>query len=221
MRMNIGNRPGQRARGFTMVELLTVIAIVVILIGLVVGGFTAVKSRSSRATTLMMFRAIEAALQRYYADWGAYPYFEEKLITVQMPNPANPGSYRDKTERVMDTVATNLSPPANAPDGLKAMGILYAALNARVRNGPYMPGAAAQTVDKTVDDAVITLFTDGWGRPIMYGPPLPAANVTDGSRPLMPRLESQGADEFDTADNLKNYNYDMLLEDNVPYKRTN
>jgi len=212
MRFSIGSRKGDPPRAFTLVELLTVIAIIAILMSLVVGAFTGTKGRVARENTGLMFRALESALQAYYRDWGAYPYFVEVVMKVN-----------DKDERVMDRVSDTLIPPGGSED-LEAMGILYAALNTRMRNGPYMPGSSSQTVEIMVSTGVgqaypVMVYADGWGRPIMYGPPLTAPNPTDGSTPTLPRLESRGGDEFDKGDNLKNYNYDQSLEELSWYRR--
>ena len=211
MRFILGSRKGDPPRAFTLVELLTVIAIIAILMSLVVGAFTGTKGRVARENTGLMFRALESALQAYYRDWGAYPYFVEVLMKVN-----------DKDERVMDRVSDTLIPPGGSED-LEAMGILYAALNARMRNGPYMPGSSSQTVEIMVSTGgrayPVMVYADGWGRPIMYGPPLTAPNPTDGSTPTLPRLESRGGDEFDKGDNLKNYNYDQSLEELSWYRR--
>jgi len=213
MRFILGSRKGDPPRAFTLVELLTVIAIIAILMSLVVGAFTGTKGRVARENTGLMFRALESALQAYYRDWGAYPYFVEVLMKVN-----------DKDERVMDRVSDTLIPPGGSED-LEAMGILYAALNARMRNGPYMPGSSSQTVEIMVSTGgggqayPVMVYADGWGRPIMYGPPLTAPNPTDGSTPTLPRLESRGGDEFDKGDNLKNYNYDQSLEELTWYRR--
>ena len=213
MRFSIGSPKGDPPRAFTLVELLTVIAIIAILMSLVVGAFTGTKGRVARENTGLMFRALESALQAYYRDWGAYPYFVEVMMKVN-----------DKDERVMDRVSDTLIPPGGSED-LEAMGILYAALNARMRNGPYMPGSSSQTVEIMVSTGgggqayPVMVYADGWGRPIMYGPPLTAPNPTDGSTPTLPRLESRGGDEFDKGDNLKNYNYDQSLEELSWYRR--
>jgi prepilin-type N-terminal cleavage/methylation domain-containing protein len=213
MRFILGSRKGDPPRAFTLVELLTVIAIIAILMSLVVGAFTGTKGRVARENTGLMFRALESALQAYYRDWGAYPYFVEVVMKVN-----------DKDERVMDRVSDTLIPPGGSED-LEAMGILYAALNARMRNGPYMPGSSSQTVEIMVSTGgggqayPVMVYADGWGRPIMYGPPLTAPNPTDGSTPTLPRLESRGGDEFDKGDNLKNYNYDQSLEELTWYRR--
>lgn len=206
--MNTGRRSGPRARGFTLVELLTVIAIMAVLISLVVGAFTGVKNRVARENTILMFRALEGALQRYYADWGAYPWSEEVKFTVS-------DRVRGDTQVVVMDKADLASVPGSSGKGIQATALLYIALNARVRNGPYLPGSSTQAIEKKITSGSSTYtyqaYADGWGRPIMYAPP-PKRDQRDLSKPLLPRLESKGADEFDPTDNLKNYNYDDSLE---------
>jgi len=231
MRFSIGSPKGDPPRAFTLVELLTVIAIIAILMSLVVGAFTGTKGRVARENTGLMFRALESALQAYYRDWGAYPYFVEVVMKVN-----------DKDERVMDRVSDTLIPPGGSED-LEAMGILYAALNTRMRNGPYMPGSSSQTVEIMVSTGggqayPVMVYADGWGRPIMYGPPGmhkehrdTGPNTVllvdmDSTGSTMPRLESRGGDEFDKkvgkydkGDNLSNYNCDQSLEELSWYRR--
>ena len=215
MPMNTGSRTGPRVCGFTLVELLTVIAIMAVLISLVVGAFTGVKNRVARENTILMFRALEGALKRYYDDWGAYPWFEEVKCTISDP-------LKGPTDVViMDKVNLTVL-PLSPSKSVQATALLYTALNMRVRSGPYLPGSSTQAIEKkdTVGNRPYTflMYADGWGRPIMYAPP-PKKDQRDLSKPMLPRLESKGADEFDPADNLKNYNYDDSLEQDseTPY----
>jgi prepilin-type N-terminal cleavage/methylation domain-containing protein len=193
-------RPGA-GRGFTLVELLTVVAIIAILMALVAGAFTAVRGSYQRAATIEVFRAIEAGLQNYYNDWGMYPY----RAPVEIADPSKPS----RKIQIMDTVAVSLNPVAGAGD-IELPALLYAALNARIRSGPYMGGSTPLTKEvKTTSSGrtyTCMVFVDGWDRPILYGPPVSGSGIT------MPRLESKGVNEADKEDNVKNYNYTDSLE---------
>jgi len=63
----------KKYRGFTLIELITVITIIVILAGLIlsVAGYVQRKGATSRAQAEI--KAMEAALESYKADNGAYP----------------------------------------------------------------------------------------------------------------------------------------------------
>lgn len=64
-----------RKRYFTLVELLAVMAIIIVLAGITVGGimFATGKAEVSRTTALMT--EFEAALEEYKNDYGVYPVY--------------------------------------------------------------------------------------------------------------------------------------------------
>lgn len=82
----------RNASSFTLIELMTVVAIIAILAGLVLGGAGAVRQRASRGQAKAEIAAIEAALGRYQMDFGTYPV--SSGITPSGTNyPATPSSY--------------------------------------------------------------------------------------------------------------------------------
>lgn len=69
--------------GFTLIELLVVVSIIVVLAGITVGvaGFVQNKQTEAKATTHL--KLMEAALEEYRADVGAYPQvFDEKGLII-------------------------------------------------------------------------------------------------------------------------------------------
>ena len=66
-------RRGDRASGFTLVELLTVIAIIVLLVGITIGilGFATKKGALSKAEGQLAL--IVSGLQRYEKEFGEFP----------------------------------------------------------------------------------------------------------------------------------------------------
>ncbi|MHC4500307.1 MAG: type II secretion system protein [Planctomycetota bacterium] len=60
-------------RGFTLVELLTVLAIITLLVGLLVPSLTMVRRTAKEAKQKAMLASIEAALTAFRNDYGDYP----------------------------------------------------------------------------------------------------------------------------------------------------
>ncbi|MCX7803618.1 MAG: type II secretion system protein GspG [Planctomycetota bacterium] len=61
------------ARGFTLVEMLVVIAIITILAGLVLAGVTAARRHAKEKAAESTIKRIELAATRYETDFGDYP----------------------------------------------------------------------------------------------------------------------------------------------------
>lgn len=71
--------PGGDRGGFTLIEIIAVIAIMIILAGLVVPSILSVQNRAKRAQTEALFGKIVNALTLYYQDHGGYPDFTGNL----------------------------------------------------------------------------------------------------------------------------------------------
>lgn len=65
--------PVAKTSGFTLVELLTVIAIIMILAGIVVGVQRGVYSSQANAKARAEIQAIATAVEQYKAQYGTYP----------------------------------------------------------------------------------------------------------------------------------------------------
>jgi len=64
---------------FTLIELLTAMAIVMILAGITIGGISYASARADQAKTLATMAEFETALEDYKNDYGAYPVFSGKV----------------------------------------------------------------------------------------------------------------------------------------------
>ena len=71
--MNSHTRPSLRRRAFTLIELLTVIAIIAILMGLLFPVFGVVKEQARKAEARAACVAIVNAARHYNTEYGKYP----------------------------------------------------------------------------------------------------------------------------------------------------
>jgi type II secretion system protein G len=84
--------------GFTVVELLVVIAVISMLAALVLGGVMGARRAADRNHTRMIIQLLDAAIGQYESEWGDYPPGNgeagggEDLYTA-LTSPANSRSY--------------------------------------------------------------------------------------------------------------------------------
>ena len=69
--MNQGIRPHQR--GFTLIEMMTVITIVIILTGITVAGFSFINDKQANAKAKIDIELLSKGIEQYKLDWGEYP----------------------------------------------------------------------------------------------------------------------------------------------------
>ena len=74
-----------RHRHFTLIELLTVIAIIAILAGITFGGITYASNKAQHDKTVSIMLQFEDALEAYKKDYGVYPISTKDSTTGKHP----------------------------------------------------------------------------------------------------------------------------------------
>ena len=66
--------PRRGEKGFTLVELMIVVAIIGILAAIAIPQFTKYRSRAQNSAALSDMRNLKTDLEGYYAEWMSYPF---------------------------------------------------------------------------------------------------------------------------------------------------
>lgn len=83
--VNLTPNPSRR-RGFTLLELLTVVAIIAVLCALLVGAVAGVRERARRAQALSFIRSIEDAAKVFQLAYNRWPWeIEGKTLAQKLP----------------------------------------------------------------------------------------------------------------------------------------
>jgi prepilin-type N-terminal cleavage/methylation domain-containing protein len=80
----------RRARGFTLIEMLVVIGIILVLAGLLLPAITGAYKKAHRAAMAMDLQAVGAALDAYKRDFGDYPRVHTDPGLTPQPDRPNP-----------------------------------------------------------------------------------------------------------------------------------
>jgi len=62
-----------KRRGFTLIELMVVIAIIIILAAIAIPNYLSMTARAKKSRVAADFGALGVALESYKTDWGTYP----------------------------------------------------------------------------------------------------------------------------------------------------
>jgi len=181
---------GRRADGgFTILELLTVVAIITMMTALLIVGTIRVRTRSKKTATFANIALLERAIDSYAMDWREYPC------------EATTGVYAGAADAFYE----------NAANVLGINTALVEQLVTKQKEGPYLPDS--KYLIDTDADGTPDIFVDAFssstsdGAPLCYkrpGNPNPAVTVQNNPAP---DIFSAGPDgDYSTPDdNLKNY----------------
>jgi prepilin-type N-terminal cleavage/methylation domain-containing protein len=104
-RATIQNSQSKIQNGFTLVEMLTVIGIIVLLVSILLPVVSAVRIKGQTADTAAMLARIASGIQSYYGDFNAYP---GPLHNGQIYNGGIPVNITGLTDTQQITQAENL-----------------------------------------------------------------------------------------------------------------
>jgi len=185
------------ASGFTMVELLVVISIIIVLAGLLMPAIMAAMRKAHETQTLNLIHQCEVAAQSFFNDYGDYPpstWAEvDELFKIPNPNPADIGTGSGWDGGLFSGISgTNgyrdqNSSPSTINEGIEVLTYCLATRN----GGPYLQPSADQlgNTDGDHDDAdldgdgtndvrqatnpyfggnQVFELVDYWGNPLVY-----------------------------------------------------
>ncbi len=92
-------------KGFTLIELMIVIAIIIILAAIAIPNYLKMTERAKKARVASDFESLATALESYRTDWGSYPV----ASTAVKVNDSTAVLYQELTGTGTSSTATNVS----------------------------------------------------------------------------------------------------------------
>ena len=192
----------RQVQGFTLIELLTVMTIIGILAGLVLGTFKFVQEKAARSRAEAEIKAMEAGLESYKADNGDYPDNGTGAGTTQNLNAAsvgNPSSYKAQSVILYRALSgdTNLDRRVTSADG--GTDIFGASVSPASTTAPkaYFEFKPNQ-LEPSNGTGAVTAIIDPWGNSYGYST-ANRANSANGFNPTFD-LWSTGGQTAATTD---------------------
>jgi prepilin-type N-terminal cleavage/methylation domain-containing protein len=151
MKHTTTGKTGSR-RGFTLVEMLTVIAIIAILAAMILSGVTKAKTSAMKATAKMEMKNLEAAILQYEKEYNLYPISQQTDKDVTLGTASIPGGVSGYSGLVLDNSDTMKilldKDPARNPRHIKFF-------DAKLARDDGLPGLGPTD----------NVYRDPWGRP--------------------------------------------------------
>ena len=147
-------------RGFTLIEMITVVAIIIVLAGLVISVSGYVNQKANRTKADGEMRAMFSALDSYKADNGIFPKTEETDKLDPRVDIAPTSSNYIKANLALYSAITGDYEPSDAPDGRPEK-------NSKSYH-QFVPSQLNHTKDGSGGVASVRYISDPWGNPYGY-----------------------------------------------------
>ncbi len=76
----------KKREGFTLIELIVVVAIIGLLISIVISSLGAAKQKGSDTAKIRVLQEVRSALQLYFSDNGSYPPVDQTTLALYLVN---------------------------------------------------------------------------------------------------------------------------------------
>ncbi len=148
-------------RGFTMIELLTVIAVIGILMALLLPVLANVRRNAKETATRTLIKSIETAIAAYEFDWGVFPPDGlTAAVTALSPTVSGAPTYNVSNSSALYYYLSTPFRITNTP----AKGEVWASKD----TGPYLDVPVRNQKNPGTASAKATDIIDVWGRPLQY-----------------------------------------------------
>lgn len=145
---------------FTLIEILTVAAIIAVLAGISVGVISLISNKNAEAKTLATIKALELALGQYKAEFG-HPFFQYNQhshpMILEIPSPFSKDTDHNLAAYISGKMSPYPSDPVKKEITFKTSLIKFLDMK-----------MITQSVKDKEDNPNIAYFADGWGRPLIY-----------------------------------------------------
>lgn len=162
----------RRRSGFTLVELLTVIAVIAILVTITIGAVAGVRQRAAMARARLELGALTTALEEYKRIYGDYPQLQDFTHTAVTPTSATAGPGLTTVEAKLFNCLTGVWGPrafsnADRQNGPNLLDVGRFTLNGTLQNTFLVPAVTSTSTPPAKVEQNVGLV-DPWGRYYLY-----------------------------------------------------